>query len=101
MTEDEKRDWEEIGYILSSRLRLRLLLYLTNRVSTPTHLAEFLKEPRSRVSVTLRELADVGIVECLTPNRKKGRLYTATEKGKGIVRKIHEITDVSQSEGGK
>ena len=98
MTKDVKIDWEEIGYILSSKLRLKLLLYLTNRISTPTHLAKFLKEPRSRVSTALRELTDVSVVKCLTPNRKKGRLYTATKKGKDIVGKIHKMTNIFQPE---
>ena len=95
MTNITVEDWDNIGYVLSGKLRLKLLLYLTNKVSTPSHLADLLGEPCSRITVTLRELMDIGVVECLTPDRRKGKLYTATKKGIEIVKEIHEMTDIA------
>ena len=95
--ENYSKLWDEIGYIISSKIRLRILIYLANEPSTPSQISEKLSIPISQVSIALRELSTIGVVKCLTPNRKKGRLYAATDKGKNILAKIHEITNISRS----
>ena len=88
------RDWDEIGYIISSKIRLKLLITIANEASTPSKIAEKLGESISQISISLKELSKMGIVKCLTPNRKKGRLYIATTKGRELLKKIHEMTDI-------
>jgi DNA-binding transcriptional ArsR family regulator len=87
-------DWDTISYVISSEVRLKVLIHLIRNVSTPTKLSENLKEPISRISTTLRELTEIGAVECLTPERRKGKIYHATEKGKRIIEVIHNMTDI-------
>ncbi len=88
-------EWDEIGYIISSKTRLKILIAIANEASTPSKISEKLGEPISKISIALRELSDIGFVKCLTPNRKKGRLYIATDKGRAALKKIHEMTDIS------
>ena len=87
--------WDEIGYIISSKMRLRILIHLSTEPSTPSKISEELGVHISQVSKTLNELSKIGMVKCLTPQRKKGRLYIATEKGKSILVKIHDVTDIT------
>jgi len=42
----------------------------------------------SHVSRTLKQLKDLGLIKCLNPNAKVGRLYTLTENGREIIKKI-------------
>jgi len=44
----------------------------------------------SHVSNTLKELQEKNIVECLTKEREKGKIYALTEEGKKIFEKIEE-----------
>ena len=94
---NDSKLWDEIGYIISSKIRLRILIYLANEPSTPSKISEKLSIPISQVSIALSELSTIGVVKCLTPHRKKGRLYVATDKGKNILTRIHEITNISRS----
>ena len=91
---EDLTDWDEIGYIISSKIRLKLLITIANEASTPSKISERLGEPISKISTSLKELSKIGFVKCLTPNRKKGRLYIATNKGRTALKKIHEMTDI-------
>ena len=91
----ESNDWDEIGYIVSSKIRLRVLVTIANEASTPSKISEKLGVPISQISNALNELSKIGAVKCLTPNRKKGRLYLATERGKEVLKIIHKLTDIS------
>ncbi|NPA75551.1 MAG: winged helix-turn-helix transcriptional regulator [Euryarchaeota archaeon] len=87
-------DWNAVSYVISSELRLKILIHLSKDASTPSSLARALNEPISRISTALKELSELGAVVCLTPERKKGRLYRATDKGIKIIGIIHSMTDI-------
>jgi len=40
----------------------------------------------------LKELKTKGLIECLTPSRKKARLYSITELGSQVLREINKLT---------
>ena len=40
---------------------------------------------QNHISNVLRELKDKNVVECLNPNRRKGRLYRLTDDGLEIL----------------
>lgn len=40
----------------------------------------------SHISNVLRQLQEIGVVECLTPELRKGRIYALTKKGKKLVK---------------
>jgi len=55
---------------------------------TPTQIAEETKLAISHVSRTLSEFKDKGIVECLTPDEKIGKLYALTKKGSKVLKSL-------------
>ena len=85
-------DWETVSYVFSSELRLKTLLELNRSKYTPKQLSISLKQPISHVSKALKELTIKGLVECLTPTRKKARLYSITKLGNQVLGEINELT---------
>lgn len=74
--------WNEIGFIASSKYREKIFIELNLNEITPKELSELTDIALPNVTRALKELEDIGMVECLNPDFKKGRLYTLTEMGK-------------------
>lgn len=74
-------DWDSYGHIMASEYREKILLSLYEKPKTPKQLQEELGYHLSHVSNTLTDLSEYGLVECLTEDRKRGRVYDLTEKG--------------------
>ena len=85
-------DWDLISFVKSSDKRLRILSLLKNSVITPSDISTNLSIPISHVSNTLSELMGNKIVLCLTPERRKTKLFKITDKGLKVLFKIDEIT---------
>ncbi|MFZ3383454.1 MAG: winged helix-turn-helix domain-containing protein [Candidatus Methanoperedens sp.] len=85
-------DWDLISFVKSSDKRLRILSLLKNSVFTPSDISTNLSIPISHVSSTLSELMENKIVICLTPERRKTKLFKITDKGLKVLSKIDEIT---------
>jgi len=79
--------WKYIGFVLRAKNRKKVMKAL-DRPKLPSELAKELKIHISHVSRTLSELEKAGLIECLTPDEKVGRLYRLTNKGKEILEKI-------------
>ena len=52
-----------------------------NSPKTPSELHELSGIALSHVSKQLRELSKMGLIECLTPNLRRGKLFALTELG--------------------
>ena len=74
-------DWDEVGFILASEYRKKVYKSLLKIPKTPKQISEITNIRIVHISRTLKELMEKGIVECLTPERIKGKLYSLTEKG--------------------
>jgi len=85
-------DWDLISFVKASDKRLRILSMLKSSVNTPSELSTKLSIPISHVSSTLSELVENKLVICLTPERRKTKLYKTTETGEHVLSKIDEIT---------
>lgn len=88
-------DWNAISFVMSGKLRFRTLIELQTSQKTPSDLSSELNTPISHISNTLKELENEKLVECLTPNRRKMKLYSITEKGREILREINKMTSKS------
>jgi len=88
------QEWELISFVSASEPRFKVLIHLTKQASTPTNMATEFGIPISRVSTAIKELLEKGLVECLTPGRRKGKIYKATKRGEDVVRGMHEYTDI-------
>ena len=77
--------WDIIGKLKASEHRMRILESLQKAEMTPKELVKKLDAKFSHVSRALRELKDMGLVECLTPNLHVGRIYSSSIKGKQLL----------------
>ncbi len=75
------------SFIIRSKQR-QLILKTITKQKTPTQIAEETKLAISHVSRTLSEFKDKGIVECLTPDEKIGKLYALTKKGSKVLKSL-------------
>lgn len=78
-------DVEEYAWVKASDYRERVLLALADKPRPPKEIAEQTGYYLSHVSNTLSELEDHGLAECITPDRRKGRLWSTTDTGEDII----------------
>ena len=78
-------DVERYSWVKASEYRENLLLALEEKPRTPKELSEMTDYYLSHVSNVLADLQDNGLAECITPDRRKGRLWTATDSGEDII----------------
>ena len=79
---------EELGYLIASSISRKVLHALKLGHETPTSLSRFLKISLSNISTKLGELKRRGLVRCVNPDRRKGRIYIITEKGKILLESL-------------
>ena len=79
--------WKRVSFVVRAKNRTRILKAL-DKPKLPSQLAKELKIHISHVSRTLSELEKAGLIECLTPDEKIGKLYRLTKKGKEVLEKI-------------
>ena len=91
-------DWDLISFITSSKIRFKLLTTLNKRKNTPTELSKILDVHISAISRALSELTENSLIICLTDKRKKFKYYEISDKGKEILKKIHEETDTKKAD---
>ncbi|ADC64367.1 transcriptional regulator, MarR family [Ferroglobus placidus DSM 10642] len=82
-------DWSKYSFVVRSKNRKLVLLHL-DKPKTPAQIAGELKLSLPHVSRAIRELEREGLVECLTPNEKVGRIYKRTELGEEVVNALQE-----------
>jgi DNA-binding transcriptional ArsR family regulator len=75
--------WKDVSFVLRAKNRRKILKAL-DEPKLPSQLASELRMHISHVSRALAELEEQGLVECLTPEEKIGRLYRLTERGKEV-----------------
>ena len=80
-------DWKLYSFIVRSKQRKEILRSLETP-KTPTQIGSKLDISISHVSRTLKNFVERGIVDCLTPQEKIGRIYKLTSKGEEILDKI-------------
>lgn len=85
-------EWELVSFIKASDIRFGILETLNDKVQTPTELKEKFNVPISRISSVLKELLDAELVENLTPDRRKGKMFNITSKGKKVLSDIQKFT---------
>ncbi len=82
--------WGDVSYVIASKARKIVVLRLESP-RTPTFLAKDLNMNLANVSRALAALENKGIVACLTPKQRVGKIYALTKKGKDVLSKIKKI----------
>jgi DNA-binding MarR family transcriptional regulator len=78
-------DWDEVGYVISSTYRIKVLQRLSESAAPTSKIAEDIDCANSHVSRALSDLRERGLVDLLVPeSRKKGRIYGITDRGREI-----------------
>ena len=83
-------DYEDVSFVVGSKIRLSILTKLSEKMYTPTSLASSIDIDQSHVSRALKEMQKRGIVTQVTRSRK-GRLYSISDKGKKVLEETKSI----------
>lgn len=84
-------DVQKLGWIKASQYRQDILLALAGERLTPKEIAGETDYYLSHVSNTLSDMEEKNLVECLTPDRNKGRIYALTEEGEELGKEINSL----------
>ena len=82
MVQNDYIDWNLYGYIIASEYRKKIISSLAKGPKSPKEISEETRLYLSHVSFVINELVKKELVECLTPNLKKGKIFSLTVKGK-------------------
>lgn len=87
----EDKVWSIVGSVIASKYKREILYYLSKGAATPKQISNGTDIRINHVSNYLIRLADDGLVKCLNPDAKMGRLYKLTGKGTEILDIIEKI----------
>lgn len=78
-------DWDDVGYVVSSKYRTAVLRVLSSGPATPTTIADESDLGITHISRALGRLQDRDVVELAVPeDQHKGRFYDLTEEGEAL-----------------
>ncbi len=89
-------EWDEIGFIISSKYRVAVLRRLVESPATPSKISDDQDISIASVSHALSQLRDRDLVELLVDeDRRKGRVYGITGRGEELWTEIRnrELVD--------
>jgi len=84
-------DWDRVAFVISSDLRRDVLRILRKGERTPAQISKELVVPASKVSRTLSQLQRARLAVCITPHRRKERVYCLTERGYVILERLKKM----------
>jgi len=89
----EKKLWEDISFLLGSKLCRKILecLNSSDKPLAPLQISKLTNIARSNVSTKLGLLVKRNFVKCINPETRKWRFYEITSKGKEVLKKVKEF----------
>lgn len=84
----DNMDDDLVKYVKRSGYRTRTLKTIGTSVKMPKEIAEESDILLNHISTVLSDLKGKGIIECLNPTARKGRLYRITEDSLYILNKL-------------
>jgi predicted transcriptional regulator len=84
-------NWENLGYLIVNKNSLKIMKTLSRVETTPTSLSKECNLNISVISKNLNRLERRGLVFCLTPNNRKGKIFSLSKEGKSILKLIDKI----------
>lgn len=85
-------DFDKYAFVISAPNRKEVVIALDSE-KTPKQLVKEIGKQDANISRALRELMEQQIVRCLTPENKRGRIYTLTADGAQIRQKLLSDSD--------
>lgn len=85
--------WNDVGFLLRNKTARKILGHILSKSNPtmPSEIAKTLDMSLKNISTRLGFLLEKGLVKCLNPDEKKGRLYIATKKGREVFKKVNSI----------
>lgn len=84
-------DWKKYGYIIASKYRQNVVLSVDSGPKTPKQISNATGFYLSHVSSVLKDLSKKGVIKCLTPDLRRGKVYALTKEGKEIADKLKKL----------
>jgi len=81
--------WKSLSFVMRSKNRINIFKTLVTP-QTPSSMSKKNNLNIKSISRTLIELSKEGLVECKTPEAKKGRIYALTKKGEELLEYFKE-----------
>ena len=81
---------DALSYTRLSEHRTKTLLAIGNEVVLPKDISKKTGYRPTHTSRSIKQLIDTGLVECLNPEKVKGRLFVTTNLGKEVLKYIKE-----------
>lgn len=78
----------EMSFVEISQYRTKVMKSLDGEVKIPSAIAGDLGIRTNHISKVLGDLKAHGLVECINPEVRKGRLYRLTDKGEDVVKNL-------------
>ena len=85
-------NWALVSRVKSSRYREKVLFALDG-VKTPTQIQKGIKIDKAHVTRALQDLVSVGLVECLTPDVRKFKMYRRTSRGTELLGELKRLNE--------
>lgn len=76
------------SFVMGSRHRRNVLAALEGKPKTASDLSEELDVRIQTASRALREHAEKSLVQCVNPQKRKGRVYELTKRGRKMIRSL-------------
>lgn len=78
-------DWDDVSFVISSRYRIDVMRQLSSGPSTPSQIATDADVGIAHISRALQRLRERSLVDLLvSDDRKKGRVYGLTDRGRNV-----------------
>lgn len=82
---DENYLWNIHSKVIASKHKQKIISILEMGPQTPLMISELLQTSTTYTSTTLSQLVSLNIIVCLTPDRRKGKLFGLTGKGRSYL----------------
>ena len=87
-----KTGLEDLSWVVRGKQRREIIQHIkTKDATTPTHISKESNYSLNATSRILGEFRKKGLVKCLNPKSKTGRLYVLTPRGKVIKDKLIKL----------
>lgn len=81
---------DALSYTRLSEHRTKTLLAIGDEVVLPKDISKKTGYRATHTSRSIKQLIEAGLVECLNPEKVKGRLFVTTNLGKEVLKYIKE-----------
>ena len=88
--------WKKVSELLSGSGKMRVMQVLKIESLDQRTIGRLANMERSNTRRTIKQLCESDMIECLTPDRPRGKIYRMTSLGKEVFRRANERWQVTE-----